>query len=98
MTDNLKQQLKALIIDKLGLEDITPADIGDDTALFADDGLGLDSVDALELGHPESLQLPDGKRRPNPARSLLQRQHPRRLDRNQTRTSPCWMKPKSTTS
>ena len=50
MTDNLKQQLKALIIDKLGLEDITPADIGDDTALFADDGLGLDSVDALELG------------------------------------------------
>ncbi|WP_298644106.1 phosphopantetheine-binding protein [uncultured Cardiobacterium sp.] len=50
MTDNLKEQLKALIIDKLGLEDITPADIGDDTALFADDGLGLDSVDALELG------------------------------------------------
>ena len=50
MDNPLKKQLKQLIIDKLGLEDITPADIGDNTALFADDGLGLDSVDALELG------------------------------------------------
>ena len=50
MENPLKLQLKQLIIDKLGLEDITPADIGDNTALFADDGLGLDSVDALELG------------------------------------------------
>ena len=49
MENPLKLQLKQLIIDKLGLEDITPADIGDNTALFADDGLGLDSVDALEL-------------------------------------------------
>ena len=40
MDNPLKKQLKQLIIDKLGLEDITPADIG----------VGLDSVDALELG------------------------------------------------
>ena len=39
MENPLKLQLKQLIIDKLGLEDITPADIGDNTALFADDGL-----------------------------------------------------------
>lgn len=50
MENPLKLQLKQLIIDKLGLEDITPADIGDNAPLFADDGLGLDSVDALELG------------------------------------------------
>lgn len=50
MGNPLKLQLKQLIIDKLGLEDITPADIGDNAPLFADDGLGLDSVDALELG------------------------------------------------
>jgi acyl carrier protein len=42
----LQQELKAFI---MNLEDITPADIGDDTQLFADDGLGLDSIDALEL-------------------------------------------------
>ena len=48
MTD-LKQKIKQLIIDSLGLEDLTPADIGDEEALFGDSGLGLDSVDALEL-------------------------------------------------
>ena len=49
MTD-LKQEIKQLIIGSLGLEDLTPADIGDEEALFGDSGLGLDSVDALELG------------------------------------------------
>jgi len=47
--DTLHQELKAFIIETMNLEDITPADIGDDTLLFADDGLGLDSIDALEL-------------------------------------------------
>ncbi|WP_109078577.1 phosphopantetheine-binding protein [Aggregatibacter kilianii] len=46
----LEQQLKQLIIDSLALEDIAIEDIDNDTALFGDDGLGLDSVDALELG------------------------------------------------
>ncbi|KYK81297.1 acyl carrier protein [Aggregatibacter actinomycetemcomitans serotype e str. SC936] len=46
----LEQQLKQLIIDSLALEDIGIEDIDNDTALFGDDGLGLDSVDALELG------------------------------------------------
>ncbi|TQE40957.1 phosphopantetheine-binding protein [Aggregatibacter actinomycetemcomitans] len=46
----LEQQLKQLIIDSLALEDIGIEDIDSDTVLFSDSGLGLDSVDALELG------------------------------------------------
>lgn len=45
----LKAALKQLIIDTLDLEDIEITDINDDEALFID-GLGLDSIDALELG------------------------------------------------
>ena len=48
--NDLEHQIKQLIIDSLGLEDITAADIGSEDPLFGDDGLGLDSVDALELG------------------------------------------------
>ncbi|QEI07626.1 acyl carrier protein [Pigmentiphaga aceris] len=44
----LEHDIKALIIDSLGLEDIEPKDIPSDQPLFGD-GLGLDSVDALEL-------------------------------------------------
>ena len=46
--DNLKDTLKEQIITALSLEDMTPADIPDDIALFGE-GLGLDSIDALEL-------------------------------------------------
>lgn len=46
----LELQLKQLIIDSLGLEDMTTEDIDTHASLFGDDGLGLDSVDALELG------------------------------------------------
>ncbi|MCF2505128.1 phosphopantetheine-binding protein [Dyadobacter sp. CY107] len=47
--DNLKEDLKNQIIEQLNLEDITPADIADDALLFDGGGLGLDSIDALEL-------------------------------------------------
>ncbi|SUA36244.1 acyl carrier protein [Neisseria zoodegmatis] len=47
---NLETQIKQMIIDSLGLEDMTAEDIETDAPLFGDDGLGLDSVDALELG------------------------------------------------
>ena len=46
---DLKQQIKELIISSLELEDTTPEDIKDDEPLFGS-GLGLDSIDALELG------------------------------------------------
>lgn len=46
--EELKEELKQQIIDALNLEDITPADIQNDAPLFGE-GLGLDSIDALEL-------------------------------------------------
>jgi acyl carrier protein len=49
LTDELLTDIKTLIVDTLELEDVTPASIGDDEALFGE-GLGLDSIDALELG------------------------------------------------
>ena len=48
-TDALVLELKQLIIDTLDLEDISPADIDENAPLFVE-GLGLDSIDALELG------------------------------------------------
>lgn len=45
----LRQELKAFIIETMNLEDVTPEDIADEVSLFSDDGLGLDSIDALEL-------------------------------------------------
>ena len=45
----LREELKQLIIESLALEEITPSDIKDDEPLF-NEGLGLDSIDALELG------------------------------------------------
>ena len=47
--NTLHQELKSFIIETMNLEDITPAEIGDDTLLFAENGIGLDSIDALEL-------------------------------------------------
>lgn len=47
MTD-LKQQLKKIIIDDLKIQGITPEKLGDDDPLFGE-GLGLDSLDAVEL-------------------------------------------------
>ncbi len=47
--NELSEEVKQLIIDTLDLEDIEPADIDYEDALFVD-GLGLDSIDALELG------------------------------------------------
>ena len=46
----LLAEVKTLIIESLELEDMTTDDIGDDAPLFSDEGLGLDSIDALELG------------------------------------------------
>nr|WP_298413043.1 phosphopantetheine-binding protein [uncultured Halomonas sp.] len=49
MANALELELKHLIIDTLELEDVTPDDIDRDEPLFVE-GLGLDSIDALELG------------------------------------------------
>lgn len=46
---SLELEIKELIISALSLEDVTPADINAAAPLFGE-GLGLDSIDALELG------------------------------------------------
>lgn len=45
----LEPEIKALIISTLSLEDVAPEDIDAEAPLF-NEGLGLDSIDALELG------------------------------------------------
>jgi Acyl carrier protein len=45
----LYSEIKDLIINTLNLDELSPDDIDTDAALFGD-GLGLDSIDALELG------------------------------------------------
>jgi acyl carrier protein len=46
--DKLMYKLKEQVIERLNLKDLKPTDIGDDQPLFVE-GLGLDSIDALEL-------------------------------------------------
>jgi acyl carrier protein len=48
MSEQLISELKELIIGGLHLEDVKPDDIGLDEPLFGE-GLGLDSIDALEM-------------------------------------------------
>lgn len=50
--DNLKHQIKEMIVSALELEDVVADDIVDSAPLFGEskNGLGLDSIDALELG------------------------------------------------
>jgi acyl carrier protein len=47
--ESLENEIKKLVIETLELEDISTADIDSSEPLFID-GLGLDSIDALELG------------------------------------------------
>jgi acyl carrier protein len=58
----LKESLKSLLIDGLRLQDVRPEDIKDTAPIFVE-GLGLDSVDALELvvlvEERFNIQIPD---------------------------------------
>ncbi len=45
---SIKDKLKQMLVNELNLEDIAPEEIADDTPLFGE-GLGLDSLDAVEL-------------------------------------------------
>jgi len=47
--DDIERDLKRLIVTALNLEDIVPEDIDSEEPLFGE-GLGLDSIDGLELG------------------------------------------------
>lgn len=47
--EQLKLELKKSLIEALNLEDMTPEEMDDAAPLFGDEGLGLDSIDALEI-------------------------------------------------
>lgn len=63
-SDALKAEVKDLLVTNLMLQ-ITAAEIGDDTPLFGPGGLGLDSVDALQivvaLDKHYGLKIPDAE-------------------------------------
>lgn len=48
-SNTLKEELKKHIIEQLNLEEVRVEDIEDDAPLFGESGVGLDSIDALEL-------------------------------------------------
>jgi acyl carrier protein len=70
-TTELKTRIRQLLVDNLLLQ-IEPSTIRDDQPLFGADGLGLDSVDALQLvvalDKHYGLKVPD----PESARQILQ--------------------------
>ena len=46
--EEIRKEMKQLLVVNLELEDVTPEEIGDDELLF-EDGIGLDSLDAVEI-------------------------------------------------
>jgi acyl carrier protein len=69
--NQLKQHIKEIMVENLMLQ-LTAAEIADDKPLFGPEGLGLDSVDALQLvvalDKNFGLKIPD----PNAAKQILQ--------------------------
>jgi len=47
--EEIKQELKRLVVENLSLTDLKPEDIKDDVELFGGDGVGLDSLDGVEM-------------------------------------------------
>lgn len=47
--ENLINEIKEKLIEALHLDQVTPQDIDADAPLFGEDGIGLDSIDALEI-------------------------------------------------
>ena len=47
--EEIKDELKRLFVENLSLDDRKPQDIGDDMDLFGDHGVGLDSLDGVEI-------------------------------------------------
>jgi acyl carrier protein len=47
--DEIKTELKRLLVENLSLEGVKPEDIGDDVNLFGEEGIGLDSLDGVEV-------------------------------------------------
>jgi acyl carrier protein len=69
--NSLKERIKQLMVENLMLQ-ITAADIKDDLPLFGPGGLGLDSVDALQLVVALDKNFGLKIRDPEAARAILQ--------------------------
>jgi acyl carrier protein len=67
-TQALKERIKAMMVENLMLQ-VTAAEIGDDLPLFGPGGLGLDSVDALQL--VVALDKNFGLKIPDPATAKI---------------------------
>ena len=66
LDQTLKQRLKIMIIEECDITDITPEEVDDDIKIFSDaSGLGLDSLDALQISvalqSQFGIHLPDSK-------------------------------------
>ncbi len=48
-SEALRSELKHKLVETLDLQDVDPSAIGDEEPLFGEDGLGLDSIDVLEI-------------------------------------------------
>jgi acyl carrier protein len=49
-TEELRHEIKQLIIDTLNIKDVTPGDVPNDAPLFAENNpMGLDSIDGIEI-------------------------------------------------
>jgi acyl carrier protein len=74
MSPELAARIKRLIVTTLRLDGRAPETIGDDEALFGAAGLGLDSIDALELvvaiEREFGVSVPDGKVDPEVFRTV----------------------------
>jgi acyl carrier protein len=66
---DLKRQIKELLVSELNLSGRDPSTIEDDAALFGSDGLGLDSLDALQIAmlveEKFGVRVPEGVHRPS---------------------------------
>jgi len=69
--NSMKERIKGLIIENLMLQ-VSPAEIADDLPLFGPGGLGLDSVDALQLVLALDKQFGLKIRDPEAAKEILQ--------------------------
>ena len=66
--ENFEKQLKEQIIEALNLEGMTPEDINTNDPLFGDQGLGLDSIDAVIMEKNYGIKLTD----PSKGKEILQ--------------------------
>ena len=59
--EQIKAELKRLLVENLSLEHLKPQDISDDAELFGEDGVGLDSLDGVEVASGAASKFRGGR-------------------------------------